>query len=200
MRILGLVGGVASGKSFVADCFGQLGAAVLDADRAGHDVLRDADVIAAITQRWGQGMLDASGSISRGAVARIVFAPGSEAQLRFLEGLTHPRIQIRIQQQLQQLRAAPLPPPLVVLDAALLFEAGWDKICDGVVFVDCPRETRLSRATARGWSQEQFAAREAAQWPVDEKRRRSKHVIDNSQDRAHALAQVRELWHHLVTA
>ena len=123
MLTLGLVGGVASGKSVVAGCFHDLGAVVLDADRAGHEVLREPDVIAALRGRWGDSILDSKGQISRSAVAKIVFAPGNADDKRFLEQLTHPRIQMRLQQQLAQAQAVPQPPPAIVLDAALLFEA-----------------------------------------------------------------------------
>ena len=77
MLILGLVGGIASGKSLVAECLRDLGAVVLDADRAGHAVLREPDVVAALVSRWGNSILDPAGQISRRAVAKIVFAAGN---------------------------------------------------------------------------------------------------------------------------
>jgi dephospho-CoA kinase len=200
MLLLGLVGGIASGKSLVADGFRQLGAAVLDADRAGHEVLRDPDVVAALRARWGQRVLDASGQINRSAVAKIVFAPGNAGEKAFLESVTHPRIETRLNEQLAEAKSAANPPPIAVLDAALLFEAGWDKLCGKVVFVECPRELRLSRAKARGWTEEQFTAREAAQMPVEAKRRRADFIIDNSGPPALALASVRELWSQLATS
>ncbi|MBW8886031.1 MAG: dephospho-CoA kinase [Planctomycetia bacterium] len=92
MLILGLVGGIASGKSVVANVLRDMGAMVLDADQAGHFVLRDPKVIAELRTRWGDTILDSSGQISRRAVAKIVFAQGNEAERKFLEQLTHPRI------------------------------------------------------------------------------------------------------------
>ncbi len=97
MLTLGLVGGIASGKSVVANCFRDLGAVVLDADRAGHAVLRETDVIAALKARWGDRILDDSSQVSRREVAKIVFAREDAAERRFLEQLTHPRIQMRLQ-------------------------------------------------------------------------------------------------------
>ena len=200
MLTLGLVGGIASGKSFVAECFRDLGAAVLDADRAGHFVLREADVIAALRSRWGDSILDSRGQISRKAVAKLVFAQGNEAELRFLEELTHPRIEKLLREELDRVKQSPDPPPAIVLDAALLFEAGWDKLCDKVIFIDAPRDVRLERAISRGWSAEQFAAREAAQMPVQAKRERCDIVIRNVRTLENTRDVVRLTWRSLLAA
>lgn len=199
MLLLGLVGGVASGKSFVAECFRDLGAVVIDADKVGHQVLREEPVIAAIEERWGDKVLDASGQVNRAAVARIVFATGNDKEKEFLEGLTHPRIREIIENQIAALKISKLPPQVAVLDAALLFEAGWDKLCDKIVFVDAPRDIRLERAVARGWSAEQFAAREAAQLPLAEKGGRSHILIRNARSKENVREVVRLTWEQLLT-
>ena len=198
MLTLGLVGGIASGKSVVANCFRDLGAVVLDADRAGHAVLREPDVIAALKARWGERILDPSGQVSRREVAKIVFAREDGSERKFLEQLTHPRIQMRLQQELLKVQAANPPPRVVVLDAALLFEAGWESLCDKVLFVDAPRDVRLERAVSRGWSAEQFAAREAAQLPVEDKRRRSDLLIRNVRTLEDIRNVVRLTWNDLA--
>lgn len=198
MLTLGLVGGIASGKSVVADCFRDLGALVLDADKAGHEVLREPDIIAALKQRWGDRVVDATGQISRKEVAKIVFAAGNEAEKQFLEELTHPRIQMRLQQEMAKAQAMAQPPRVAVLDAALLFEAGWDKLCDKIVFIDAPRDARLERAVRRGWSAEQFAAREAAQMPLEEKAARSHILIRNVKTLEYVRDVVRMTWNDLV--
>ena len=198
MLTLGLVSGIASGKSVVANCFRDLGAVVLDADRAGHAVLREPDVIAALKARWGERILDPSGQVSRREVAKIVFAREDGSERKFLEQLTHPRIQMRLQQELLKVQATNPPPRVVVLDAALLFEAGWENLCDKVLFVDAPRDVRLERAVSRGWSAEQFAAREAAQLPVEEKRRRSDLLIRNVRTLEDIRNVVRLTWNDLV--
>jgi dephospho-CoA kinase len=142
MHVLGIVGGVASGKSLVSEQLQSLGAAVLDADKVGHAVLREPKVEAAVRARWGSGVFDESGRINRRAVARIVFAPRPDGppELSFLEQLTHPRITARLKAELEELRARGNV-PAVVLDAALLFRGGWDKLCD--------RVRGLSRAARR---------------------------------------------------
>jgi dephospho-CoA kinase len=194
MQLLGLVGGIASGKTLVADCFRQLGAAVLNADHAGHEVLRESEVIAALRTRWGDGILDGAGQIDRAAVAKIVFAPGGSDELRFLESISHPRIGLRLAQNLRELRGQPKPPKLAVLDAALLFEAGWDAICDGIIYVDAPREQRLARAVSRGWTEEQFTAREAAQFPLETKRARAEAIVNNVGTLEQAMEEVEAIW------
>ena len=198
MLTLGLVGGIASGKSLIAQCFYELGALVLDGDRAGHAVLRESDVIATLKSRWGDSILDSAGQISRREVAKIVFAAGNQAEKEFLEQLAHPRIQMRLQQEMAAAQAAKDPPRVVVIDAALLFEAGWDKLCDQIIFVDAPRDVRLERAVRRGWSAEQFAAREAAQLPVEDKRQRSHIVIRNVRTLENIREVVRLTWKNLV--
>lgn len=189
MLILGLVGGIGSGKSTVANCLQDMGAVVLDADRAGHYVLREPDVIAAIKGRWGEKVLDAMGQVNRKEVAKIVFGQGQEAERKFLEELTHPRIEALLKAELETIKNSPAPPPVVAIDAALLFEAGWDRLCDKILYVDAPRDVRLERAVARGWSAEQFAAREAAQMPLVDKAARSHIVIRN----VRTLENIREV-------
>jgi dephospho-CoA kinase len=190
--LIGLVGGIASGKSFVAELMRALGGVVLDADLAGHEVLRDKEVIDALHQRWGDGIIALDGSLSRSVIAKIVFSAGNQEEKRFLESVTHPRIAARLQEQIARHHAA--GSRVLILDAALLFEAGWDKQCDLVVFVSAPREVRLVRARLRGWSERDFLAREATQLPLDEKRARSGHVIDNSGPAEQTRQQVGEWW------
>ncbi|HZZ27003.1 MAG TPA: dephospho-CoA kinase, partial [Pirellulales bacterium] len=161
MKILGLLGGVASGKSTVADLFRQRGAAVLDADRAGHEVLRQPAVRAAIGGRWGAEVIGPDGEVDRKALARIVFAPppAGPLELAELERLTHPEIRRRLKAEALQLAKQGLP--LVILDAPVMLKAQWNTLCDALAFVDCPREQRLARALKRGWSAEEFERREA---------------------------------------
>ena len=87
---------------------------------------------------------------------------------------------------------------VAVLDAPLILEAGWDKLCEKLVFVDAPPEVRLARALARGWNEEDFAARQAAQESLDLKRRRADVIIDNSGSPQRTEAQVEHFWHSLV--
>jgi dephospho-CoA kinase len=195
MKTIGLVGGVASGKSLVAKLLVERGAGLLDADRAGHAVLaEDASVQRAIRERWGDEVFNEDGAVDRKAVARRVFAAGGAAEFdrRFLEDLLHPHIRRRLKSELAQFAAERRE--VVVLDAALLFEAGWQTLCDFVVFVDAPRETRLSRALDRGWSAAEFDRRETAQWPVDDKRRAADFILSNHGSEADLRQAVAKFW------
>ena len=180
MFILGIAGGVASGKSFVAQELEKLGAVILNADHEGHEVLHDPAVIAAFRARWGESVIDESGQVIRAAVAERVFGSGDgiASERTFLNSVTHPRIRARLEAKLAE--EMQRHTKLVVLDAALLFETGWNQLCQGVLFIDVPREQRLARALARGWQEASFLAREAAQLPVEEKRQRSHWTLVNA--------------------
>lgn len=193
MQIIGITGGVACGKSTVAALFEQAGARRIDVDRLGHEVLTDPETIAAVRAAWGAAVFDLQGQVDRRRLAAVVFAPPPEGlrNRATLEAISHPKIAELLDRQTAQAEADGCP--CVVIDAALLFEAGWNRRCTQVVFVDAPAEARQQRATARGWSGEQFRAREAAQWPPEEKRRLADSVLDNSGDLAHIAEQVKSL-------
>lgn len=194
MRIIGVLGGVASGKSLVAQQFARLGAGVFDADQAGHEVLRLPQVEAAARRRWGATVFGADGRIDRARLARVVFAPGPEAQRerRYLEQLTHPEIARLLQRQIGTSAAAGTT--VTILDAALLLETGWDQWCEKIVFVDVPEEARLARAMDRGWTEEDFAARQRVQESLDRKRARADVIIDNSGSPEQTQVQVEQVW------
>ena len=193
MRIIGLTGGIASGKTVVAKAFEDLGAVCLDADRAGHAALEAPDVVEAIRDRWGDTVVTSDAKVRRPEVAKRVFDPVHGPDERaFLERLTHPRIARLLGAEAEQAAAAGCR--IAVLDAALLFEAKWDRVCDLVVFVDAPRPTRLARALSRGWSETDFMDREAAQFSVNSKRERADEVIDNSGSLDYVQNEVERLW------
>ena len=207
MHILGIVGGIASGKSTVSAALDELGAVVLDADRAAHEVLQYDDVRQALVTRWGPEILDGEGQVNRKTVARRIFSsnpensarPETESDLQFLEQTIHPRIRQQFEQKIDRLARQGVA--AVVIDAPLLLEAGWATICSDILFVDCPVETRLARALHRGWTKQQFLEREAAQWPIERKRCASTVQIDNSgqidnrgKSRTQLIEAIRRLW------
>jgi len=195
MKIIGLVGGVASGKSLAAKMLVELGAVHLDADRAGHAVLaEDADIRRALIDCWGNDILDADGRVSRNAVAQRVFAKSEagSANRKFLENLLHPRIRQRLNTERDQ--AVATEKPAIVLDAPLLLEADWGSLCDIIVMIDSPRELRLKRAATRGWTEAEFDEREAAQWPPDKKRSFADVVIPNHGSADDLRAAIAHFW------
>jgi dephospho-CoA kinase len=182
--VIGLIGGIGGGKSALARRLADRGAAVIDADAVGHELLEDPAIRARVIERFGPGVLEPGGEgegvparIGRRALAAIVFHDASA--LRDLEALLHPAMRERFRRAIGRLVAEGTR-PLIVLDAAVLLEAGWDDLCDRIAFVDAPRAERLRRAReSRGWSEETFAARERAQWPVERKRDRADWIIAN---------------------
>ncbi len=198
MKIIGLLGGVASGKSFVAEQFRRLGAEVLDADRIGHDVLLIPEVRDSIRKHFGAKVFRDDGEVDRKALGRIVFGPPPDGpqELTILEQLTHPQIRRRLRQTADELAARGIP--AAVLDAPVMLKSGWDALCDVVVYVEAPEELRRERAMSRGWTAAEFAAREAAQEGLDVKRRRANFVIDNSASSGYTQQQIERLWHSLV--
>jgi dephospho-CoA kinase len=185
--VIGLTGGVASGKSSFAKLLAERGFAVIDADSVGHDVLDLPGVQARLVDRFGPGVLSSPGlsaglraRVDRKALAAIVFADAKARQA--LEAIVHPLMRALFLKvfasELGSVPSSSVRP--VVLDAAILIEAGWDDLCDLIVFVDAPRRERLLRAAeTRGWSDDDFAARERAQRPCDQKQLGADFVIRN---------------------
>jgi dephospho-CoA kinase len=193
--VVGLVGGIGSGKSAVADAFARRGARVIAADALGHEALRQPEVRSKVVARWGPGVLDEAGEVSRPVVAGIVFAktPRARDELRALESLVFPWIERRARDEIAAARGDPRV-RLVVLDAAVMLEAGWNKVCDRLVYVHAPREVRLGRlAASRGWSAKEVDERESAQLSLTEKATRADDAVDNSGSPEQTQRQVDEL-------
>lgn len=174
--VIGLAGGIGAGKSEVAKILGRLGAVVIDSDREAKAALDRPEIREQLVSWWGERILEPDGRVSRRAVADIIF--NDPEQRRRLESVVHPVVRMRRAEarRLADQRGA----AAVVIDAPLLFEAGLDRECDRIIFVDAPRELRLERVRAtRGWDEQELARREASQHPSEEKRRRATHVIVN---------------------
>lgn len=166
--VLGLLGGIGSGKSTIAQLFAECGAEVLDADRIAHEVLEREDVRKEIRAEFGPGVFDASGAVARAALAQVVF--GDANRLARLNDVVHPRILAVLRGRIEELRASG-EAPVAVLDAPLLLETGLDALCDRLVFVDASPTERLRRVAAhRNWTADQLRRREKCQKPVEEKR------------------------------
>jgi len=203
MITIGLIGRIGAGKSTVARRFGERGATVIDADALAHEVLAEPEVRAEIAARFGPDVLAASGGVDRARLAEAVFGstPAHAAALASLEAIVHPRVHRRIEAALAAAReaAAGRPEEIVVLDVPLLVRAGWDRVCDHLVVVECEDAVRRERLARRGVSPEQQAAREAA-WEAGSggaspqtaasARVRTTLAVDTSQDLAYTHSQV----------
>jgi dephospho-CoA kinase len=189
--VLGLIGGIGSGKSWVAEQLARRGARVISGDEAGHEALRQPAIRERIARRWGSQVLDERGEVDRRKLGAVVFAdPGHRQEL---EALVFPWIERRLSDRIAAASAEP-GVLLIVLDAAVLLEAGWDRLCDAIVYVHAPRPVRLGRvAQQRGWSAEEVEARERAQLPLTDKVTRADFVLENSGDRDQVARQVDQL-------
>jgi dephospho-CoA kinase len=176
--VIGLIGGIGSGKSRVAAEFARRGARVIAGDQLGHEALRQPDVKARVVECWGPGVFDEGGEVDRRKVAAIVF--NDTAQLQALEALVFPWIERRIAEEIARAQQEPAV-ALILLDAAVLLEAGWNKHCDWIVYVHAPRDVRYARLAAqRGWTAKEVDARASAQWSLTDKVSRADCVVDNS--------------------
>ncbi|HBZ97711.1 MAG TPA: dephospho-CoA kinase [Phycisphaerales bacterium] len=173
--VIGIVGGIGSGKSRVASLLEASGCIVSDADALARAALRDETVRDTIVSWWGEGMLEDDGSVSRARVADRVFA--DPAELDRLEALLHPLVESGRRAEFD---AAGDDTTALVIDAPLLLEVGLDRECDVILYVDTPRAVRLERvASSRGWDEAELARREGRQMSLDEKRSRAHHVVVN---------------------
>jgi dephospho-CoA kinase len=186
--ILGLLGGIGSGKSAVATELARHGGLVINADQFGHEALRQPELQRQVIAHFGQNIVDAAGAIDRKKLGAKVFADGK--QLRALEAIVFPYIGQRIREEIDRSRRR-AEVRFIVLDAAVMLEAGWNDVCDKLIFVDAPRSLRLERVRQqRGWSEADLQAREALQLPLEEKRRRADAVIQNEGAAAELGTQV----------
>ena len=192
--MIGLTGGIGSGKSTVAAILRELGATVVDADEAAHAVVEPGQpALAEIGAAFGDDVLQADGALDRQALADRVFAD-AEARAR-LEAITHPRVREWMAAQVAAAAGAGID--VVFMDVPLLFETGMDQGMAETVVVWAPVAEQVRRAMARGMAEADVRARIAAQVPLDEKRQRATHVVDNSGTVEATQEQVRQLWERL---
>ncbi|MHC4829018.1 MAG: dephospho-CoA kinase [Planctomycetota bacterium] len=194
---IGLLGGIASGKSFVAALLAERGAKRFDADRIAHQVLDAEDVREAIRLRFGSEVFAEDGFVDRSRMAARVFEnPAARAEL---ESLIHPRVGVAIMDGLAALRTAPGERrEVAVLDVPLLLEAGLDGLCNELWYIDTDFELRLRRAATRGWTQGELERRESSQASVNRKRARADVVVPNQGDEEATRAVVQKLWERRV--
>lgn len=181
--MIGLIGGIGSGKSRLARWIKQQrNITIIDGDKIGHEVLEKPTVRQQIRSRFGDAVFDAEGHVNRRKLGRLVFGVegAQRAARRDLEAMMHPAIRESIAEQIAETRRRGTA-EAVLLDAAVLLEAAWDDLCDFVVFVDVPHDVRLSRITStRGWSAGDFDSRESSQLSLKKKRAAAQFAVDNS--------------------
>jgi dephospho-CoA kinase len=194
LRILGVLGGVGSGKSTVAralvDAFGSP-ESLIDADQEVGQLLASPSVAEEVAAALGTGLLRPDGLLDRRQVAARIFA--DEDARETLEGILHPAVRRAVHRRLEGLEATGRP-CWAVLDIPLLLEKGLADICDFLAFVEAPDALRAERACARhGWTEQEWRAREVAQAPLAEKRARADAILRNADGADAVLPQVRAL-------
>lgn len=191
--VVGLTGGISSGKSTVRQMLVDLGARALDADQIAREVLRPGGPgFRRAVRLLRPGVLQADGSFDRAAVAKLIF--GNKKLRRALEDIVHPLV-IRAFQRARRREAQ----EIWVWDVPLLFEAGMVPLVDQVVVVWAPQRVRRARV-ARKISSSDFMRRERSQWPLARKRLQADVVVDNSGSKLSTRKQVKQLWHQLTNA
>ena len=195
MLTVGLTGGIASGKSTVAQLFEELGCHVVDSDRITHELLEPGQsVYDAVVEEFGSGIVKADGSIDRRALGSIVF--GNPELRRVLNSLVHPGVAERQQSFLDEV-AARAADAIGIVDAALMIETGSYKNYDRIIVVSCSVGQQHERLKARGLSDEDIEARIASQMPLAEKLQYADSVIDNSGMLDETRRQVERVWNEL---
>ena len=194
MRVVGLTGGIGSGKSTVSAMFRELGAEVIDADQLAREVVEPGTpALEEIGQRF-PGVVDAQGRLDRAALGARVFA--DEGERRALEAIVHPRIRAEMTRRTEALARA--GQKVVLYDAALLIENGLHRGMNGVVVVSAPEAVQRARLAARdGLDDAAISARLAAQLPLADKRAHATWVVDNGGSLEDTRAQVRRIWEEI---
>lgn len=191
MKLLGLTGGIACGKSTVSAMLRERGVTVLDADVLCHALMEPGQpLFEAYVSHWGRSILQADGGLDRHAIGAIVFADVKERT--WMNETAHPIIRKAMLEAMERERAKGTP--ICVLDVPLLYESGWDACCDAVCVVWVRPEVQKARLIARnGWLPEEADARIAAQMPLSEKCMRAKFCIDNNGTPEQTRRQVEEM-------
>lgn len=191
MRILCMTGGIATGKSTVANMFKEEGVPLIDTDVLAREVLnKDQAAIDAVRQAFGDAVFDGA-TIDRKALAQRIFDDPDARET--LNRIVHPRVRSRMEARLHALRQTGTH-PLVLVDVPLLFESGFDDACDLTLTVYLDEATQIERLKARDGISETYAlSKIRAQMPLDKKKASSDYVIDNSRDLAHTKAQVQSI-------
>ncbi len=195
MKVIGLTGGIGSGKSTVSQCLAELGAAVIDADKVGHEAFKPDtrawhDVVAA----FGQQVVATSGEIDRKKLGEIVFK--SPEALERLNQIMHPRMYRMIEEKIEEYRRQEVD--VVVLEAAILIEANWMPLVDELWVTVASEATVLERLKEqRGLTREQILARIRSQLSIEERTRHADAVINNDGDLEEVRSEIKKLWERL---
>ena len=195
-KVIGVIGGIGSGKSAVSSAFRRIGALVLDADALAQEVLKRRKTLDALRATFGPGIFDTNNTLDRPALARRVFGPENQEALRSLNTIVHPAVRLELERGLQEARQQGVP--LVVLDIPLLLKSPFLAECDHLVFVKASRDTRLRRVAQRQWTADELDRRESSQCSLAKKEEASDFIIENESSLKELEDKVRKLFDQVV--
>ncbi len=193
--VIGILGGIGSGKSTVAAEFAKLGCKVINADRIAHELLDEPAVREKVEAIFGQAVLDSSGKIDREKLAEAAFA--DDQMLALLNSIIHPLVLKRTQELIEKFESQNQV-KAIVLDMPLLVEVGWQKRCDKLIFVNCEKKLRLQRAKKMGFDKNQVKIRENFQISLDNKASLADNIIENNSDFSAIVRQVTGIFSYIV--
>lgn len=190
--IIGILGGIGSGKSTVSAAFGNVGCAVIDADAISHSLLQREDVRSRLIDVLGAAILDSNGLVDRGVLAKVAF--GQPETLRLLINVLHPLVLERIAELIEAYQGQP-DILGIVLDMPLLIEVGWEKKCDFLVFVVCSEEKRRLRIEENGkFDIKQLKIRQNFQISLDKKKQKAHYMVNNNSDKSDLAEQIAQIF------
>lgn len=193
--IIGILGGIASGKSSVGKAFSQLGCEIINADAIAHELLDEETVREKIVALFGGEILDSTGNIDRKILAGIVFFDSNKLSL--LNEILHPLVLERVESMIEQNNRREQI-KAIVLDMPLLVEVGWAERCDKLIYVDCSLKNRLERAKKAGLDENQLKIREKFQISLDIKRNLADNTVENNSDFLTLVRQVADIFSDMM--
>ena len=197
MLVVGITGGIASGKSELAECLRSCGAIVVDADNVGHSVIEEEEVLNNLVSAIDEDILDPDGKIDRKILGPKVF--GNKEKLQILNETTLPRISEIINSHLEMYSKTLPPNQVVVIDAPLLVESGLNKQSDAVVLIRSDMNKRIERLTEKGYSPDEAMDRINSQLSDEELAKYADHIIDNNGSNEELREKARELWQQITS-
>ena len=193
--IIGIMGGIGSGKSSVAAEFVKLGCKVIDADKIAHELLGRKTIKEKIVVSFGRDVLDSKGNIDRKRLGEIVFSDVDKLSL--LNGIIHPLVMKRVEELIEQYNRKNQV-KAIVLDMPLLVEIGWAGRCDKLIFVDCEQKIRADRAKKKDFGKNQIKIREKFQISLDNKASLADNTVENNSDFSALVRQVADIFSDIM--
>ncbi len=197
IKVIGITGGIASGKSTIAEMLESLGADLIDADKICHELINTKEISLEVTKRWGSHLQDNHGRIKRDILAEIVFS--EEKEISALNSIIHPKAIKQIKSEIAKFHSD-VATEAIVLDAALLVESNLVDICDIVLFVDSDEDRCKERVqSSRKWPLDEIEKREKFQGLLQQKREISDVIINNNNSKEDTLNQIKDFWSQFIT-